>query len=253
MRISFDSIKTEARAALSGERIRGAALLSLPIGMTVFFSVINYAANRLLANFATGEFIASYGALITTAVAALSLIAAVLTINPLRVYVEEWFVSNTAAVCKSNANKRLLRSSVLATALFTLRLLWLAAYMLLPAAAFVALWGFLSYSSLNLRAATVLAAGAAALTIIGLGFWLLTIQRYACAVFYLAVSPDITVRSALEKSRAVMEGRCLRMLAFKASFLPWFVLCAAVLPAGYVLPYYRQSLACYTVLNLQPI
>ena len=34
------------------------------------------------------------------------------------------------------------------------------------------------------------------------------------------------------------------LFLFKLSFLPWLLLCAAILPTLYVIPYYKQSVTC---------
>ena len=253
MKRSFDTIKTRAREAISGERIQGAALVCISACMAIFFSLINFVINRLMPQFTADVFWAQYGAEVTCGAALISFILAIFMINPLRVYTEAWFVSNLAANSSKFEMKGILPGAGMGTLLLIYKLAWLVIYMLLPAGASAALMGVLSLSAINARTAAVLAAGTVLLILIGLGFWLFTIQRYDCAMFYLVTIPDMTVSEAMTKSRESMKGKCLRMLAFKASFLPWFILCAAILPAGYVIPYYKQSLACYKALVIYPI
>lgn len=249
--MSYDRIKTRAREALSGERLRGAALVSLPVSGAVFFSLINYVFNGILPVYVTDSFIDAYGAPITLIFAVCSLVLAVFAIYPVRFYTQSWFISRLTHRRILFGAKRFFESAGMGVTVFLLKALWLCAYLLIPSCFFVALWFFLSFNALNVRTAAALLAGIAGLVIIGTAFWLVTIQRYTYASFYFAASRKTTVKNAIVQSRSLTRGQSAGMLLFKASFLPWFILCLAVLPACYVVPYYKQSLACY--IACQPI
>ena len=67
----------------------------------------------------------------------------------------------------------------------------------------------------------------------------------AAAEYISAAEPDIPVRQALKKSREIMCGHCRAYARFKAGFALWFLSCALILPAFFVVPYYEQSCAVW--------
>ena len=69
-------------------------------------------------------------------------------------------------------------------------------------------------------------------------------QKYALSECILAEHPDITIREAIRKSTERMNGRCIKLLVLKVSFIPALIPCAAIIPILYYLPYYRQTVAC---------
>ena len=75
-------------------------------------------------------------------------------------------------------------------------------------------------------------------------FWGIAVQRYARAGFYLAAYGDISPVQAISMSVKRCCEEVTELFLFKLSFLPWLLLCAAILPALYVIPYYKQSVTC---------
>ena len=72
----------------------------------------------------------------------------------------------------------------------------------------------------------------------------IAVQRYARAGFYLAAYGDISPVQAISMSVKRCCEEVTELFLFKLSFLPWLLLCAAILPALYVIPYYKQSVTC---------
>lgn len=76
-------------------------------------------------------------------------------------------------------------------------------------------------------------------------------QKYALAQMLLAKQPDIRPHEAIRQSTQKMNGASNKLVLLKASFIPMALLCAAVFPAIYLLPYYQYSVICmlHTVLK----
>lgn len=110
-------------------------------------------------------------------------------------------------------------------------------------AAFAAWYGYRSRAA-SARCCIVVFCGAALCGTAALLFSAVLAQRYCMAQFLLARNPRLTVRETIRQSKAYMDGRCLSMLCFRLSFLPWFITCTLILPAVYVMPYYSQCCAC---------
>ena len=91
-------------------------------------------------------------------------------------------------------------------------------------------------------------------TVFGIVCSLIIHQKYALSSVILAKNPKIGIRKAAAVSQQYMTGHCFKLCLLKVSFLPHFLLCAAVFPVIYVLPYYRQTVTAMLleILN-QPI
>lgn len=59
----------------------------------------------------------------------------------------------------------------------------------------------------------------------------------------------INFRQLLSQSQQDMTGKTLRLRKLKGSFAGWFLLCAFIFPLPYVWSYYRQTKACFAVLE----
>ncbi|MDR2525768.1 MAG: hypothetical protein LBC83_06265 [Oscillospiraceae bacterium] len=88
------------------------------------------------------------------------------------------------------------------------------------------------------------AGGGALLLLLGLGFYLPTVRRYALVPSLLVKQPRCKLRNALRLSAARMDGQSAAFLRFQLGFLPWLALCVFIVPAFFILPWYTQSLAC---------
>lgn len=130
------------------------------------------------------------------------------------------------------------------SALFALKLLWLLLFEAIPAAFFTVFALRIARQPVSLKASAALLIGSAALAAAGLLFWGIAVQRYARAGFYLAAYGDISPVQAISMSVKRCREELTELFLFKLSFLPWLLLCVAILPALYVIPYYKQSVTC---------
>ncbi|MDR2646822.1 MAG: DUF975 family protein [Oscillospiraceae bacterium] len=186
-----------------------------------------------------------------TVLSAVAVLFACLICAPLRMGREAWYFGGADG--KKRTSMRVLfwlipRNALKATRfLFAVgirKFLWAVLY-LLPGT-FLLIGTITQSQSAALDAALFFAAigCGAVLLAVGFGFYLATVQRYALVPAILAKQPAAKCKNALRLSAARMEGNCAKMLRFRAGFIPWFLLCFFVVPAGYVLPYYTQSCAC---------
>lgn len=141
--------------------------------------------------------------------------------------------------------RRAFRALRLRIALAALNLA-LRIFFLLPGAALSAGGIYMLFSS-SVGVATTAAvfAGSVLMLVTGCIFCSGTRQSLAAAEYISAAEPDIPVRQALKKSREIMCGHCRAYARFKAGFALWFLSCALILPAFFVVPYYEQSCAVW--------
>lgn len=137
-----------------------------------------------------------------------------------------------------------LKSVALNVILFGIKLFWFGVFEILPVLGGMILWFQIKKEPISVKAVCAFSVGITALAIIGFAFYLVFIQRYSKSMFYLACYRNFSPFDAIRESIKKTQGISGDILLFKLGFLPWFVLCIAVLPALYVIPYYRQSLTC---------
>lgn len=205
---------------------------------TAFFSLCNAVLNY---------FFASENAVLA-ACAAITLPIAVAVISPLKLYLQMRFL------LLANGKTRLgkpeisfgdsLKACELSVRLFFIKLFWLAVFEAVPAVSAAFFIGYINRNALSLRAVCAVAAGLCVLAAAGAVFYSVFIQRYSRSWFYLACYRDFSAGDAVRESVRKTRDRLSQTFFFKLSFLPWFLLCAAVFPAFYVIPYYKQSVTC---------
>ncbi len=178
-------------------------------------------------------------------------VLAVLAIHPLRTGSEAWFLCGASGREPSAMQvafwykpSKLMKSVEMRISLLFRKLLWMVVF-LAPGLSIVggALY-MLMTEGIAVKLLTVSVAGGVLTFLLGLYFCLLMVQRYFLAYAVLARDPKKTTGEAIRQSIEAMNGCCARTLAFRLSFLPWFLLCLAVLPIFYVWPYYKQSCSC---------
>lgn len=230
-------IKLSARAALTGSHKRVVPAVAAMIILFFLFSFCNGVVNYF-----------QIDSRILLAVSAVSLVLTALIISPLRLWLEKSLLLLASNVKNFRGGGigfwGAVKSCGLSLCLFGLKLFWLTVFEAIPILSALILVLQLKKEPISLRAACAFAAGIGVLAVIGLGFWFLFIQRYSKAMFYLACYRDFSVTDALNESVKRTKGRLGEILFFKLGFLPWFVLCIGILPALYVIPYYKQSLTC---------
>lgn len=96
-------------------------------------------------------------------------------------------------------------------------------------------------SSLLFYAALVLLSG---LLLGGIYYGFAAVQRYSFCTCLLCENPSLRVIDTLSTSRKIAKDTALSIARVKLRFLLWFSLCGLLLPALYVLPYYRQTVGC---------
>lgn len=183
--------------------------------------------------------------------ALLALLLSAWGLAPLHMGVNAWFVGG--AMGKKRTGRWLVywlrpKRAASATA-FYLSLLFrkLLTYclFLLPGLAMLAGCGYLLFVGIEQSLLLALLACAAVLLLLGMGFGFVAAQKYFAAKYLVARKPGICTKQAVEESKALLQGRLLHVAVFKASFLPWFLLCVLLVPAFYVWPYYRQACAVW--------
>ncbi len=237
-------IKLSARAALAGSQLKIITLVTAVMFLSVMFSLCNAAMNIF---FYTAE---KY---FLIAFAIVSPFAAVAAIGPLCLLLEIRHLLLAKGINPIHGVKigvsGALKACIMCITLFALKLFWFLVFEALPILGTWALFAFVDGNALSLKAFYALLAGAFALASSGLIFYFWFIQRYSKAMFYIACFKDLTVAQAIEESIRKTKNKLADIFLFKLSFMPWFLLCAAVIPALFVIPYYKQSITCYFLSN----
>lgn len=229
-------IKLSAKAALTGSQLKIIPTLAVIMFLIFAFSLCNSAL----------EFIPfSFGKYFYVIFPALTLLLSVAVISPLRLRLQ---IKHLLLARGINPSRKIsigfsgfLKACEMSICLFFIRLFILAAFESVPIAATVI---FIMRGTVSLRAAFVFFSGMFILTLAGFGFYLVFIQRYSKAWFYLACYKDFSVSDAILESTKRTKGKYADILFFKLGFVPWFLLCVLIFPAFYVIPYYKQSTTC---------
>ena len=229
-------IKLSARAAMCGSYMSVVPAVAAIIFLLLAFSVCNAALNY---------FFSDETALLA-AFAACSLPVSIAAISPLRLRLQMKFLMLARGRARFGKPEitfaDTLKACELSVRLFLLRLLWFAVYEAVPAACGAFFIAYTRYNAVSLRAAYAVLTG---LALAGMIFYSVFIQRYSESWFFLACYKDFSAGDAIRESARKTRGRLAEIFFFKLSFVPWFLLCIAILPAFYVIPYYKQSVTCF--------
>ncbi len=230
-------IKLSARLALSG-----AYLKTLPLLTLIIFSVFIFALCNPLVNFYvdTKYFSVSF--------TVISLVAFILISSPARLRLETnyfMFARGMKNISVKTGFSGFKKSLMFYTAVFCLKSFWFAVFEAIPVSAATMFYFYLNNNSLSLKATIVFCVCIAILALVGIGFYLLFIQRYSKAAFYLACYEDFSAFDAIGESVRKTKDTLADILFFKLGFLPWFMLCIGIVPMLFVIPYYKQSLTIY--------
>lgn len=232
-------VKLSARAALTGSQIKIVPFVAAIMALFLLFSVCNELINRL--NIDDKSLFVIFSVL--------SLFLTVAVIGPLRLLLEIKLLLLARGI---NPVRRpdlgfsgILKSCEMCVRLFFIKLFWLTVFEAIPImAGAVFVWLNLN-KSVSLNATYAVLTGLILLAFVGVGFYSVYIQRYSKAMFYLACYKDFSVSDAIRESIRKTQNRLSEIFFFKLSFLPWLLLCIGVLPALYVIPYYKQSVTCF--------
>lgn len=232
-------IKLSARAAMNGSHIKTVPVIAAIMILLFAFSVCNAAVNYYFEGTEKS---------LLAAVAALTLPAAVAAIGPLRLLSQIRLLllaRGVTPVMKPNIGlSGALKACELCVRLFFIKLFWLAVFEAVPFTAAAAFVYHNLHNAVSLRAAYAVFAGLSVLAVAGLFFCFIFTQRYSKSMFYLACYKDFTAGEAINESVRKTQNKLADIFFFKLSFAPWMLLCIGILPALYVIPYYKQSVTC---------
>ena len=209
--------------------------LTVMIFVVFVFSVCNFVLNTVVDN--------KHFIFIPT----VSLLIFVFVISPLRFRMESKHFMFARGLKNLKIKTDFLKSLVFYPAVFCLKTFWFAVFEAVPITGAVALCFYLTQKSMSAKATVVLVICIAILGIIGIGFYSVFVQRYSQAAFYLVCYKDFSVFDAIRESVRKTRNNLADILLFKISFLPWFLLSAAIVPMLFVVPYYKQSLTLYFI------
>lgn len=134
-----------------------------------------------------------------------------------------------------------LKAAGLRFILFSLKALWTTLFFT-PAAAVIFVIAATAFSGgIELYLFLSLCIGALILSVIGLTFRFIIIQRYFLANYLLVSNPDLGIIQCIRQSVNLLEGHIFTVVRFKLSFLPYALACLLVLPLFFVYPHYKQS------------
>lgn len=253
--MSAARIKLNSRYALLGRGMSSFLVVFICILSVMIFGALPFFTELLFSEFALNSLLASVRiympSLIKIFAGIFIFTSSLFIICPLMMGSEEWF--GTAATGKSPSFYKFIywlnaRKAVRAVGfycfLYLFYILWAVIFLTPGIALFVAAFYSLSVETIAINLLVVLLVGACVTTLTGLVFLLLTSARYFAASALFSKNPNMSIRTAIKESTALTEGQCLKIVLFKLSFLPWLPACLLILPAVYVLPYYRQACIC---------
>lgn len=230
-------IKKEAGKILSGNIKKSALFILFPVVLTGVFTVFPVLINAYITEPITGILLAGSATVIYV------LLRRVIRLSSLAWFV---FIKKKNRLVKSlywMSPKRAMKFVGMRLSLFIRKAGWSFAF-LFPGIFTILTFCILAYDSgfeFNLFLCGII--GGAVMLFTGLAFRFVILQRYFMAEYLLVSDPKIKVRDAVSQSKEIMNGRLKKTAFFKLSFVPWFVLCAGILPVFYVWPKYRQSCA----------
>lgn len=224
---------------MSGSHIKIVPVVAAIMILFCLFSACNAAINRLPADVENS---------LLAAIAALTLLLAVVSIAPLRLLLQIrllMLARGITPVMKPRIGlSGALKACELCVRLFFIKLFWFAVFEAVPVTAGLMFVYHNIKNAVSLKAAYTVLIGLSALAAAGLIFYFLFTQRYSKSMFYLACYKDFTAEDAIKESVRKTQNKLADILFFKVSFMPWMLLCIGILPALYVVPYYKQSVTC---------
>lgn len=184
-------------------------------------------------------------------------IGSFLIMAPLKMGVISWYYGvsegdspEILSIFNYFSSRRYFRALNLEIHLLGRKILWALIYFALPAAIAGASAWLLNYGAFYMDLNLGYAIGVCGLVfslmlaLLMAVLYAIHIQKYFLAEYYV-VNMDCGIWEALKKSRHASRGKRGEILLFRLSFLPWYLLCAVVIPALYVLPYYNISAMLY--------
>ena len=238
-----------------GDGVRAAILMCVTFALAAALGLITAGVNFIIGSQSvSGRLSSVYEDLpdiVRISACVLLLAGTALIIFPLKVGRSAWFLSPALGIRRHYSRimywlkpSKALRSTLYVTALGFIKTLW-AVIFLSPG---LFLFGGTVYSAVTekyeLNLLIAVCGGSFLLLLVGVGFFSVMVQRYFLVIPILVNDPRISFAKAVRLSGELMDGSCIRTARMKWSFVLWFVSCLLILPAIYVIPYYRQTCAC---------
>lgn len=246
-------IKAQGKAIISGNRKKATLIVLFPLLFCAVMTAILFGTIFL------SQILDGFGTAITVLSAAIILFLCLITLcgySSAAVGEKAWYTGLTSN--KRNCGRRLFfwfrpknsfRALWFNVLLFGIKLM-LAIVFFLPSA--IVLWSvyYLSASGgLELYLFIALSAGGAILALSGLIFCLISTERYFIAGYLFSSDPRLSALTAIRQSKNLLDGYIFEIVKFKLSFLPLLLSCIFIIPAFYVIPYYKES-CCVVAKNI---
>ena len=241
-------IKVKSRMLIKNNLSQPNALFVFSILTLIFCSLLPFGINRLdtvihLRDMADGfsQYIYPSCAIILLVLLSFFYIMALSSVN---LGEKAWFSAKNNQ--KKNCAKRLcfwfkpsssIKAMRLYLTLLILKLAWTIIFILM----FVAILSLALSGGIELYLLIALAGGGILLTVVGLIFRFIVVQRYFLAPHLLASNPKLGVMQAIKQSKNLLDGYIFEIVKFKLSFFPWIFPSLLILPLIYIYPFYKQS------------
>lgn len=239
------ALKKESKIILKG-KTKQAILISLFVIMFMLFSTLLCAGIIFF-----GNLFSDNSPLINAAIIVLLLIISVPALfvySSASVGEKAWY--NGITENKSNYIKRLFfwfkpkysyRALKFHLILFIIKSFWATLYFL-PAA--ILLWSIYYLSGtggIEYYLFISLSVGSVLLFLCGAIFYLISIQRYFLAEYLYSSNPRLGAIVSIRQSKNLLDGHILEIVKFKISFIPKLLSCILIVPAFFVIPYYKET------------
>lgn len=130
--------------------------------------------------------------------------------------------------------------------LWGMKLFWYVFFLSPSALCGAMIYYLYSFTKLSATALVILISGNILLFSAGLFMAGIAKSRY-CAAPLFFTSEKLSAKEAIDKSIILSDGFLSDFSRLKASFFPWFLSCAFILPIFYALPYYRLCSAVFVL------
>lgn len=125
--------------------------------------------------------------------------------------------------------------------LFGLNIIWLFV-LIIPSIVILASIIYLAFSGgIELYLFFSLSVSSLLFLIVGIVFAFIISQRYFLAPYLLAENPEFKVLQVIKQSKNLMDYQIFRVVKFKISFIPLFLLSFLIFPLIFIYPHYKQS------------
>lgn len=232
-------IKLSAREAVNGSYFSLLPAVFALILLFLFFSFCNSVLNYFF----------DFEKVFVVVLSAITLFLFVGFVSPIKLYLQIKFLilarGKGRFIKPEIGFSDILKACELSIKLFFVKLFWFSVFEFLPTVLFFVFVYYCRLNAVSLRAACTVFAGLLILALAGIVFYFVFTQRYSEAWLFLACYKDFTAADAIKESVRKTRNKLADIFFFKLGFIGHFLLCFGILPAFYVVPYYKQSVTCY--------